>query len=87
MPNQPIDIETSDNSLDRFLKDLEIIPTAEYKVIKEETGEDGAIEYCVYSSDESRAFGCYPTRELAEARLLQIERFGEDRYKTEYGTQ
>ena len=87
LPTQPPNIETSDNSVDRFLKELEIIPTTEYKVIKEVADDDGNIEYCVYSSDESRSFGCYPTRELAEARLLQIERFGEERYITDNGTQ
>lgn len=34
-------------------------------------------EYCVYSEETNKLFGCYPTRELAQARLEQIERFGE----------
>ncbi len=85
MPTQPIEVETSENTFDRFLKDIQI-ENSENKVIKEERSEDGQIEYCVYSSDENTLFGCYPTRELAEARLLQIERFGEDRYIADNGT-
>jgi len=34
-------------------------------------------EYCVYSEETNKLFGCYPTQELAQARLEQIERFGE----------
>lgn len=34
-------------------------------------------EYCVLGEQSNRQFGCYPTRELAQARLEQIERFGE----------
>ena len=40
------------------------------KVIREESGE-----YCVYSHDGSRSFGCYPTMEDAERRLRQIHVF------------
>ena len=40
------------------------------KIIRQEGGE-----YCVYSEDGSRSFGCYPTMEDAEARLRQIHVF------------
>ncbi len=40
------------------------------KVIREESGE-----YCVYSEDGARSFGCYPTMEQAEERLRQIHVF------------
>ncbi len=40
------------------------------KVIREESGE-----YCVYSEDSARSFGCYPTMEQAEERLRQIHVF------------
>jgi hypothetical protein len=40
------------------------------KIIREEDGE-----YCVYSHDGSRSFGCYPTMEDAENRLRQIHVF------------
>ena len=33
-------------------------------------------QFCVYSYETGRSFGCYKNRELAEARLAQIERFG-----------
>jgi hypothetical protein len=40
------------------------------KIIRQEGGE-----YCVYSEDGSRSFGCYPTMEDAESRLRQIHVF------------
>ena len=40
------------------------------KIIREEEGE-----YCVYSEDGSRAFGCYPTMDEAQERLRQIHYF------------
>lgn len=40
------------------------------KIIRQENGE-----YCVYSEDGSRSFGCYPSMEDAEARLRQIHVF------------
>jgi hypothetical protein len=40
------------------------------KIIREESGE-----YCVYSEDGSRSFGCYLTMEDAQARLQQIHFF------------
>jgi len=54
------------------------MPIDETKIIKQEDGE-----YCVYSEDGSRRFGCYPTRELAQARLAQIHMFGESQYQEE----
>lgn len=32
-------------------------------------------QWCVYSEDGKRSFGCYPNREKAEERLRQIEHF------------
>ena len=55
--------------LNNFENDLE------KKVIREENGE-----FCVYSEDTNRSFGCYPNEELAQARLEQIHRFGENSY-------
>ena len=43
------------------------------KVIRQEDGQ-----YCVYS-ESGRSFGCYGTREQADARLSQIESFAERR--------
>lgn len=40
------------------------------KIIREEGGE-----YCVYSEDGNRSFGCYPSLEDAENRLRQIHVF------------
>lgn len=40
------------------------------KVIRQESGQ-----YCVYSEDGDRAFGCYDTMEEAEERLAQIHTF------------
>ncbi|HEY7823040.1 MAG TPA: DUF2945 domain-containing protein, partial [Acidimicrobiia bacterium] len=36
-------------------------------------------EFCVYSEDGQRSFGCYPTREQAEERLQQIHYFEQDK--------
>ena len=35
-------------------------------------------QFCVYSYETGRNFGCYKNREQAEARLNQIERFGKN---------
>ena len=43
------------------------------KIIREEGGE-----FCVYSEDGSRSFGCYPTMGDAERRLQQIHWFETD---------
>ena len=43
-----------------------------FKMIRHEEGE-----YCVYSADGSRGFGCYPSMQEALNRLEQIERFTE----------
>jgi len=40
------------------------------KIIRQEGGE-----YCVYSEDGSRSFGCYPSMGDAQARLAQIHSF------------
>ena len=44
------------------------------KVIREEGDQ-----YCVYSEDGSRSFGCYDTRAEAEERLRQIHYFEQDK--------
>lgn len=44
------------------------------KIIRQEEGE-----YCVYSEDGSRSFGCYPTMEQAQERLQQIHSFSNAR--------
>ena len=49
---------------------LASMQTAELKVVEEIDGE-----YCVITEDTGRNMGCYPTKELAEIRLRQIERF------------
>lgn len=55
--------------------DLEVVETVE-KYISEENGK-----YCVRSHQTNKLFGCYPSREEAEARLAQIQRFkSEGRY-------
>ena len=46
------------------------------KIIRQEEGE-----YCVYSEDGSRSFGCYPTMADAEERLRQIHYFGDETEK------
>lgn len=47
--------------------------TKEFKVVQEIDGE-----YCVITEETGKNMGCYPTRELANARLRQIERFSDD---------
>ena len=46
--------------------------SAELKIIQEIDGE-----YCVITEETGRNMGCYPTKELAEIRLRQIERFSD----------
>ena len=47
--------------------------SAEFKVVREIDGE-----YCVIAEVSGRNMGCYPTRELAEARLEQMSRYSDD---------
>ena len=49
---------------------LASMQSAELKVVEEIDGE-----YCVITEETGRNMGCYPTKELAEIRLRQIERF------------
>jgi len=49
---------------------LASMQSAELKVVQEIDGE-----YCVITEETGRNMGCYPTKELAEIRLRQIERF------------
>ena len=44
------------------------------KIIREEEGQ-----FCVYSQDGERSFGCYPTMSEAEERLQQIYFFSEEK--------
>lgn len=43
------------------------------KIIREENGQ-----FCVYSEDGSRGFGCYPSMEQAQERLRQIHYFEQE---------
>ena len=45
----------------------------DYDLRKDIVEENG--EWCVYSEDRGRRFGCYPTEAAAEERLAQIESF------------
>jgi hypothetical protein len=51
------------------------------KIIRQEDGE-----YCVYSEDGSRSFGCYPTMEQAQERLRQIHTFSDKKQVIREGT-
>ena len=56
------EVETEDDEAKAF----------EYKVVKEIDGE-----FCVIAEESGKNMGCYPTRELAEARLEQISRYSD----------
>jgi len=60
---QEAQVETLDDEEQKF---------HEYKVVTEIDGE-----YCVIAEVSGRNMGCYPTRKLAEARLSQVERYGD----------
>jgi hypothetical protein len=47
----------------------------EKRIVQRE--EDGQPVYCVLAESTDRSFGCYKTREEAEVRLRQIERYSE----------
>jgi len=51
---------------------LASMQSVELKVVEEIDGE-----YCVITEETGRNMGCYPTKELAEIRLRQIERFSD----------
>jgi len=51
------------------------------KIIREENGE-----FCVYSEDGSRSFGCYPTMGEAQERLAQIHHFADEKQVIREGT-
>lgn len=51
------------------------------KIIREEDGQ-----YCVYSEDGSRSFGCYSTMDEARARLAQIHYFDTEKEIIREGT-
>jgi hypothetical protein len=52
---------------------LASMQSAELKVVQEIDGE-----FCVITEETGRNMGCYPTRELADIRLRQIERFADE---------
>lgn len=58
-------IVAQDGKIQRIAIDHEMT-----KIIREENGE-----YCVYSEDGTRGFGCYPSMEQAQERLRQIHYF------------
>ena len=60
--SQEPEVETEDDEAKAF----------EYKVVREIDGE-----FCVIAEESGKNMGCYPTRELAEARLEQISRFSD----------
>jgi hypothetical protein len=51
------------------------------KIIREEEGQ-----FCVYSEDGSRSFGCYPTMSEAQERLRQIHFFTDEKQVIREGT-
>lgn len=51
------------------------------KIIREENGQ-----FCVYSEDGSRGFGCYPSMEQAQERLRQIHYFDQEKETIREGT-
>ena len=51
---------------------LASMQSVELKVVEEIDGE-----YCVITEETGRNMGCYPTKEIAEIRLRQIERFSD----------
>lgn len=57
--------------------DLKSVPlTAEFgRESAQLTVRHEGSRWCVYSSDGSRSFGCYPSRKQAEERLKQVEGF------------
>lgn len=61
------EIETEDD--EKILNDIVV----NLKVVREIDGE-----FCVIAEESGKNMGCYPSRELAEARLRQIERFADE---------
>ena len=61
------EIETEDD--EKILNDIVV----NLKVVREIDGE-----FCVIAEESGKNMGCYPNRELAEARLRQIERFADE---------
>ena len=70
---QPATIEQEEQS-DEVPEAISLasMQSAELKIIQEIDGE-----YCVITEETGRNMGCYPTKELAEIRLRQIERFSD----------
>jgi len=62
---EEIEIEDDEKILNNIVVNL--------KVIREIDGE-----FCVIAEESGKNMGCYPSRELAEARLRQIERFADE---------
>jgi len=62
---EEIEIEDDEKILNDIVVNL--------KVVREIDGE-----FCVIAEESGKNMGCYPSRELAEARLRQIERFADE---------
>ena len=62
---EEIEIEDDEKILNNIVVNL--------KVVREIDGE-----FCVIAEESGKNMGCYPSRELAEARLRQIERFADE---------
>jgi len=65
--------EQTDTLVGHKMKTTRRIPALTETVNKTIRQEDG--QWCVYSADGSRSFGCYSSEAQAEARLKQIEAF------------
>lgn len=52
----------------------------EYLLLNEYLKKVGG-EWCVFSHQTGKNFGCYPTKREAEERLEQIKRFGNNESK------
>lgn len=59
-------------------EDIEENDEKSYKRFEEKVIEKIGNQFCVIAEDTGKNMGCYPTLELAEARLEQISRFSEN---------
>ena len=59
-------------------EDIEENVEKSYKRFEEKVIEKIGNQFCVIAEDTGKNMGCYPTLELAEARLEQISRFSEN---------
>lgn len=63
---------------DVITEDIEENVEKSYKRFEEKVIEKIGNQFCVIAEDTGKNMGCYPTLELAEARLEQISRFSEN---------